>query len=162
MKPFSIVEQPDTSERTLVFSRTPLGKLISITAVIASCALLFTYLGRDPRDIRFLHLLGLALLLSGTILSALIQYGDRIYLGHHGLMSRNRFLALVGKEDSWISWKEVVEITEVRRKILILFDDEGSRFIVDAIGGYPIARTEILLRTPHAVISGTLDRSDRP
>lgn len=162
LKSSSGVERPDSSETTLVFDRAPLGKVISCAAVFASGALLFSYLSKEPSELRFLPILGLTALLAGTILAALVQYGDRIYLGPHGMMSRNKFLGAFGKADMWISWKEVVEITEVRRKILILFDEQGTRFIVDAIAGYPLARREILRRSPHAVISGTLDRSDRP
>lgn len=156
------MEPNDPSNAILVFNRTPVGRLISCAAVFASAGLLFTYLSRSPDQIRFLPLLGLCLLLAGTILAALIQYGDRIYLSKRGMVAHNRFLSLLGKDDAWISWDEIVEITEVRRRILILFDEQGSRFIVDAIAGYPVARTEILRRVPHAVISGTLNRSDRP
>lgn len=157
-----LVAELDMAKTTLVFDRTPVARIISCAAVFASAALLFDYLSRGPGNIGFLPFLGFTLLVLGTIASALVHYGDRIYVSPHGLLYRNRFLSLFGRPDGWLSWRDVVEVHEIRRKILILVDQEGRRMVVDTVMGYPIARREILRRTPHALISGTLDRKDRP
>ncbi len=151
----------ELSNTTLVFDRTPVARLISCAAVFASAALLFQYLARGPGNIRVLPFVGLLTLFVGTILAALLQYGDRIYVSPDGLLYHNRLLSIVTRS-RWIRWDEVVEVREVRRKILVLLSEDGRRVLVDAITGYGIARREILRRTPHAVISGTLTRDDRP
>ena len=53
-------------------------------------------------------------------------------------------------------WEDIVEIREVKKKVLILLSRDGRRMLVDAILGYPIARNEILRRAPQALLSGTL------
>ena len=162
LEPVDPVAELDVARTTLIFDRTPVARLISCAAVFASAALLFDYLSRGPGNLRFLPLLGFTLLVVGTIASALVHYGDRIYLSPHGLLYRNRFLSIFGRPDGWLPWRDVVEVHEIRRRILILFDHEGNRMVVDTVMGYPLARREILRRTPHALISGTLDRKDRP
>jgi hypothetical protein len=148
-------------EQTIVFSRTPLARLISCTAVVASAALFFSYLAQGTDRISIVAVIALILLMIGTTLSALMQYGDHIYLGPDGLLYRNRFLPLLGRGGELIRWEEVVEVREIRHKILILLARDGRKLPVDAILGYPIARREILRRAPHAVISGTLRQEDR-
>jgi len=59
-----------------------------------------------------------------------------------------------------VPWEDIVEIREIKRKILVLLSRDGRRVLVDAILGYAIARNEILMRAPHAVLSGTLARDD--
>ncbi|HUO85053.1 MAG TPA: hypothetical protein VM534_08065 [Thermoanaerobaculia bacterium] len=145
---------------TFVFDRTPVARLIACAAVFASAALVFGYLARGLENVRFLPLLALCLLFAGTVLSALLQYGDRIYVSPEGLLYDNRLLRFI--RGRWLRWDEVVEVREIRRRILVLLSRDGQRVLVDAITGYRIARREILRRTPHAVISGTLTRSDRP
>jgi hypothetical protein len=152
----------DSTQTTLVFDRTPVARLISCAAAFGSAALLFDYLAREAEDLRVLPLVGLGVLLAGTILSAILQYGDHIYVGPSGLLYENRWLPFPSTGARWISWDDVVEVREIRRKILILLSSDGKRILVDAIAGYAIARREILKRAPHAVISGTLTREDRP
>ncbi len=149
------------SGKTLVFDRTPIARLISCAAAFGSAALLFDYLARGTDKVHPLPFLGLCLLLVGTILSALLQYGDHIYVGPNGLVYENRLLPFLGRGGRSLSWEEVVEIREIRRRILILLSEDGRRILVDAIAGYAIARREILRRAPHAVISGTLTKEDR-
>lgn len=146
----------------LVFDRTPLARLVSCAAVFGSAALFFDYLAHGEGNIRPLPLIGLAAMVVGTLLSALVQYGDHIYLSPAGLLYENKWLPFLGRRGSWIRWDDVVEVREIRRKILILLSRDGQRMLVDAIVGYAIARREILRHTPHAVISGTLTREDRP
>lgn len=149
------------SETILVFARTPLARLVSCTAVFGSAALLFDYLARGPADIHALPLAGFVILVFGTFVSALLQYGDFIYLGSKGVLYRNRWLPFL-RRGEWLAWSEIVEVREIRRKILILLAGDGQRMIVDAIADYSIARREILRHVPQAVISGTLQREDRP
>lgn len=149
------------ANKTLVFDRTPIARLISCAAAFGSGAFLFDYLARGLENVRALPLTGLVLLVLGTIAAALLQYGDHIYVSPEGLLYENRWLNLVGKHGSWLRWDEVVEVREVRRKILVLLSEDGRRILVDAVVGYAIARSEILKRAPHAVISGTLTREDR-
>lgn len=146
----------------LVFDRTPVARLVSCSAVFGSAALLFDYLSRGEGRIHALPLIGLAALVVGTIISALVQYGDHIYLSPLGLLYENKWLPFLGRRGRWLRWDEVVEVREIRRKVLILLSHDGQRLLVDAIVGYAIARREILRHTPHAVISGTLTREDRP
>ena len=150
----------DSTGKTLVFDRTPVARIISCAAICASGALLFDYLSLGSQ-MRVVPLIGLLLLLVGTIVSALLQYGDHIYVGPKGLLYENRWLSVFGSSARWIGWDDIVEVREVRRKILILLSRDGRRVLVDAIVGYAIARREILRRVPHAVISGTLTRDDR-
>jgi len=155
------VTQIDAAHKTLVFDRTPVARLISCAAMFGSAALVFDYLSLGSDRIRLIPLAGLFLLLIGTILAALLQYGDHIYVSPTGLLYENRWLPIFGKGGRWLRWDEIVEVREVRRKILILLSSDGRRVLVDAIVGYAIARREILKRVPHAVISGTLTREDR-
>ncbi|MGA7613934.1 MAG: hypothetical protein WBX15_02030 [Thermoanaerobaculia bacterium] len=148
-------------EKTLVFDRTPIGRLVSCAAAFGAAALFFQYLGAGLENVEPLPLAGLGFLLIGTILAALLQYGDHIYIGPEGLLYENRWVRLVGRRAAWIRWEEVVEIREIRRKILVLFSRDGRRVFVDAINGYRFARAEILRRAPHAAITGTLERRDR-
>ncbi|HXI14339.1 MAG TPA: hypothetical protein VNM92_17105 [Thermoanaerobaculia bacterium] len=154
--------ESELADKTLVFDRTPIARLISCAAAFGSAAFLFDYLARGAGNIRPLPLLGLVLLVIGTIAAALLQYGDHIYLSPDGLLYENRWLQFIGRSGSWLRWDEVVEVREVRRKILILLSGDGRRILVDAVTGYAIARKEILKRAPHAVISGTLTKEDRP
>ncbi|HVT43999.1 MAG TPA: hypothetical protein VMT00_06390 [Thermoanaerobaculia bacterium] len=152
---------PEAPNAVLVFDRTPLARLVSCAAAFGAAALFFDYLSRGSDDLHFVPLIALGLLLVGTILSALLQYGDHIYVGSTGLLYENRWLPFL-RRGRWMRWDDVVEVREIRRKILILLSRDGRRVLVDAIIGYAIARREILRRTPHAVISGTLTQEDRP
>jgi hypothetical protein len=151
----------DTANKTLVFDRTPVARIFSCAAAFGSAALLFEYLSIGADRIRLLPLLGLGLLVLGTLASALLQYGDHIYVSPDGLLYENRWLPRFIWQTRWLRWDEIVEVREVRRKILILLSRDGRRILVDAVVGYAIARREILRRVPHAVISGTLTREDR-
>lgn len=152
----------DAQNEVLVFDRTPVARIISCAATLGSAAFLFDYLSRGIGRIDFFPLLGLVLLVIGTLLSALLQYGDHIYFGPEGVLYRNRFFPRFGRGNRWMRWEEIVEVREIRRKILVLFSADGRKMLVDAIGGYAIARREILRRAPQAIISGTLTREDRP
>jgi hypothetical protein len=90
------------------------------------------------------------------VAAAVVQYGDHIFLSEDGVMYENRVLSWLGKPGRWMRWEEVVEVRELKRKVLILASADGRRVLVDAILGYAIARAEILKRAPHAVVSGTL------
>lgn len=146
----------ELDEGTLRFDRTPVARIISCAAVFASASLLFDYLSNGRDDINVLPLIGLSLLCVGTLLSALLQYGDHIYVTRDGVTYRNRLLPLLARKGASIRWDDVVEVREIRKKILVLFARDGRRILVDSIGGYPIARHEILRRAPHAAVSGTL------
>jgi hypothetical protein len=143
---------------TLVFDRTPVARLVSCVAVFGSAAIFFQYVSSDEAGIVTGALL--ALLVAGTILSALMQYGDRIYVAPEGCLYRNRLLPIMGKPNA-MRWEEIVEIREIRRKILVLLSADDRRLLVDAIADYAVARREILRRAPHAAISGTLRMEDR-
>jgi hypothetical protein len=140
----------------LVFERPPVSRIISIAAALGAAAIFFMYLAEHPDDYRPLPLAGLVLLFLGTLVSAVLQYGDHIYLSDHGLKYENRLLALLGRKGRWMRWEDVVEIREVKRKVLVLLSRDGHRILVDAILGYPIARSEIVRRAPQAILSGTL------
>lgn len=152
----------DSMERkTIVFDRTPVARLISCAAAFGSAALFFDYLSLPADRLNFFALGALGVLLLGSVLAALLQYGDHIYVAPEGLLYENRWLP-IARGTGWMRWDDVVEIREIRRKVLVLLSSDGRRLLVDAITGYAIARREILRRTPHAVISGTLTREDRP
>ena len=151
----------DTSGKILVFDRTPVARIFSCAAALGAGALFFDYLSLGRDRIHFLPLVGLLILVVGTIVSALMQYGDHIYIRPDGVLYENRWLPKFSKGTRWLRWEEVVEVREVRRKILVLLSRDGRRILIDAIVGYAIARREILRRVPHAVISGTLTREDR-
>jgi len=149
-----------TDPRILVFDRTPVARIISIAAVCGSGALFFNYLAHSADDIEVLPLTLLALLVLGTLAAAVIQYGDHIYLSEAGLMYENKVLSLLGRRGRWMRWEDVVEVREIKEKVLILLSSDGQRLLVDSILGYAIARAEILRRAPQAIFSGTLARED--
>jgi hypothetical protein len=146
--------------RILRFDRTPVARLISCAATFASAALVFDYLSHGAQEIEPLTLAGLILLFLCTLAAAVVQYGDHIYFSDIGVMYENKVLSWLGKPGRWLPWEDIVEIREIKRKILVLLSADGRRVLVDAILGYAIARNEILRRAPHAVLSGTLARDD--
>jgi len=145
--------EPTAPAATLVFDRTPLARIVSCTAVFGSAGILLAYLASG--DIAWYSVAGLSLLFLGTVASALMQYGDEIVLDPVGVKYRNRLLPLPGSGTSF-HWEEIVEIREIRRKILVIFAADGRKLLVDAIAGYAIARREIVRRAPEAELSGTL------
>jgi hypothetical protein len=173
-------------ERVLIFDRTPVARLISCAAVFASAALVFNYFAETAGDIELLSMAGLILLFLGTLAAAIVQYGDHIYVSDHGVMYENTVLRLAGRKGRWMRWDDVVEIREIRRKVLVLLARDGRRLLVDSIApprtkaswwsalaltredraiggtylGYAIAKAEILRRAPQAIFSGTLARED--
>ena len=144
--------------RILKFDRTPVARLISCAASFASAALVFDYLSKGEKEIEALPMTGLILLFVGTLAAAVLQYGDHIYLSDDGLMYENWVLKHLGRRGRWMRWEDVVEIREIKQKVLILFSRDGRRMLVDAILGYAIAKHEILRRAPQAIMSGTLAR----
>ncbi|HEV8661363.1 MAG TPA: hypothetical protein VGS96_22400 [Thermoanaerobaculia bacterium] len=145
-----------TTKQILVFDRPPVPRLISCASSFASAALFFTYLANSADDIRPLPIIGLILLFLATLAAMALQYGDHIYFSDIGVMYENRLLSWFGKRSQWMRWEDIVEIREVKQKVLILLSRDGRRMLVDAILGYAIARAEILRRAPHALLSGTL------
>lgn len=145
-----------STNQILVFERPPVSRLISCAASFASAALFFRYLADNAKDLRILPIVGLVLLFLGTIAAMILQYGDHIYFSDIGVMYENRMLKWFGKRGRWMRWEDIIEIREVKQKVLILLSRDGRRMLVDAILGYPIARAEILRRAPQAVLSGTL------
>lgn len=141
---------------TLVFDRTPVSRIISCAATFGSAALFFTYLAENAEDPRPLPMIGLILLFLGTLAAAVMQYGDHIYVNDYGVMYENRLLSLLGKRGQWVCWEDIIEVREVKEKLIILFSRDGRRVLIDAILGYAIARAEIVRRTPQAVLTGTL------
>ena len=146
--------------KVLRFDRTPIARLISCAATFASAALVFDYLSHGTKEVEPLTMAGLVLLFLCTLAAAVVQYGDHIYFSDDGVMYENRVLSWLGKPGRWLRWEDIVEIREIKRKILVLLSRDGRRVLVDAILGYAIARSEILRRAPHAVLSGTLARDD--
>ncbi|HYC92232.1 MAG TPA: hypothetical protein VEO54_23690 [Thermoanaerobaculia bacterium] len=144
----------------LVFERPPVSRIISTAAVFGSAAIFFMYLAEHPTDYRPLPMFGLILLFLGTVVAMVLQYGDHIYFSDIGVKYENRLLTLFGKRGHWMRWEDIVEVREVKQKILILLSRDGQRMLVDAILGYAIARAEILRRAPQAIKSGTLARDD--
>jgi hypothetical protein len=148
---------PDVKEQQILkFDRTPVARLISCAAVFGSAALVFNYLTVGWDEVEILPFLGLILLFLGTLGAMIVQYGDHIYVSEHGVMYENRLLSLFGRRGRWMRWEDIIEVREIRRKVLILLSRDGRRVLVDAILGYAIARAEILRRTPQAILSGTL------
>lgn len=147
-------------ETILKFDRNPVSRLISCAAVFGSAALVFFYLSESADDIDVLSFAGLILLFLGTFAAMLLQYGDHIYVSSAGVMYENRFLKWFGRGGHWMKWEDIVEVREIRRKVLVLLSRDGRRMLVDAILGYAIARAEILRRAPQAIVSGTLARDD--
>lgn len=148
------------NDRILVFERTPVTRILSCASVFGSAAIFFMYLADYPNDFSYLTLFGLFLLFLGTVVAMTLQYGDHIYLSEDGLMYENRLFKWFGKRGRWMLWEDIVEVREVKEKILILLSRDGRRMLVDAILGYAIARNEILRRAPQALLSGTLVRDD--
>ena len=148
------------TQTILKFDRPPVQRLISCAAAFGSAALFFTYLADHATNPRPFPVIGLILLFLGTLAAAIIQYGDHIYFSDQGVMYENKLLSLLGKHGRWMRWEDIVEIREVREKVLILLSRDGRRLLVDAILGYAIARAEILRRAPQAIVSGTLARDD--
>jgi hypothetical protein len=140
----------------LKFDRTPVARLISCAAMFGSAALVFRYLAQGASEVEALPLAGLILLFLGTVAAAAVQYGDHIYFSEDGLMYENKVLKLMGRQGRWMRWEDIVEVREIRKRVLILLSRDGRRMLVDAILGYAIARAEIVRRAPHAVLTGTL------
>ena len=147
-------------ENMLVFERPPVSRIISTAAVFGSAAIFFMYLAEHPEDYELLPMAGLVLLFLGTVVAMILQYGDHIYFSDIGVKYENRLLSLFGKRGHWMRWEDIVEVREVKEKVLILLSSDGQRMLVDAILGYAIARAEILRRAPQAIKSGTLARDD--
>lgn len=150
-----------TDGTILVFERPPIPRIVSCAASFGSAAIFFMYLSEHPTDYAFLPMAGLVLLFLGTVVAAILQYGDHIYLSDLGVKYENRLFAWFGRRSDWMRWEDIVEVREVKDKILILLSRDGRRVLVDAILGYAIARAEILRRAPQAILSGTLARDDR-
>ena len=144
----------------LVFERPPVSRIISCAASFGSAAIFFMYLAEHPYDYRPLPIIGLILLFLATLAAAILQYGDHIYLSDLGVKYENRLFSMFGKRGRWMRWEDIVEIREVRQRVIILLSRDGQRMLVDAILGYAIARAEILRRAPQAILSGTLARDD--
>jgi hypothetical protein len=144
-----------------VFERPPVPRIISVAAVCASAALVFNYIARNAGEIDAVPFTFLILLFLGTLAAAIVQYGDHIYCSEVGVMYENRLLRMLGRRSRWMRWEDIVEIREIKNKVLILLSRDGRRMLVDAIVGYAFARAEILKRAPHAILSGTLSTDDR-
>ncbi len=144
----------------LVFERPPVQRIVSCAASFGSAAIFFMYLAEHPEDYEILPMVLLVLLFLGTVAAAVLQYGDHIYFSDVGVKYENRVLTLFGKRGHWMRWEDIVEVREVKEKVLILLSRDGRRMLVDAILGYAIARAEILRRAPQAVLSGTLVPED--
>jgi hypothetical protein len=142
--------------KLLVFDRSPVTRLVSCAATFASASIFFMYLAANADDLEVLPIIGLILLFLGTVVAAILQYGDHIYFSDFGVKYENRLFKLFGKRGQWMRWEDIIEVREVKEKILILFSHDGRRMLVDAILGYAIARAEILRRAPQAILSGTL------
>lgn len=147
-------------DNILVFERPPVSRIISCAAALGSAAIFFQYLAEHPTDYELLPIVALILLFLGTLAAAIMQYGDHIYVSDHGVKYENKLLTLLGKRTSWMRWEDIIEVREVKQKVLILLSRDGRRMLVDAILGYAIARAEILRRAPQAILSGTLARDD--
>ena len=147
-------------DNLLVFERPPVQRIVSCAAAFGSAAIFFMYLAEHPTDYEALPMIGLVLLFLGTLVAMVLQYGDHIYFSDLGVKYENRLLTWFGKRGDWMRWEDIVEIREVKEKILILLSTDGRRMLVDAILGYAIARSEILRRAPQAIKSGTLSRED--
>jgi hypothetical protein len=149
-----------SEDNLLVFERPPVPRIFSCAAAFGSAAIFFMYLAEHPADYEALPMIGLLLLFLGTVVAMILQYGDHIYLSDFGLKYENRLLTWFGKRGHWMRWEDIVEVREVKEKVLILLSQDGQRMLVDAILGYAIARSEILRRAPQAILSGTLAPED--
>ncbi len=147
--------------KDLKFERPPLQRLISCAAVFGSAALVFMHIA-EHEGVEPLPVAGLTLLFLGTLVAFVMQYGDRIHVGDEGVKYENWLLRLFGRPGRWIRWDEIVEIREVKHRVLVLLARDGRRLLVDAILGYVIARAEILRRAPQAILSGTLVEDESP
>jgi hypothetical protein len=147
-------------DKVLRFERPPVARIVSCAASFGSAAIFFMYLAEHPTDYELLPMLGLILLFLGTVAAAVVQYGDHIYLSRIGVKYENALLKLFGRPGNWMRWEDIVEVREVKQRVLILLSRDGRRMLVDAILGYAIARAEILRRAPQAILSGTLARDD--
>jgi len=150
-----------TDRDVLVFERPPVPRIISVAAVCASAALVFNYIARNEGEIDARPFSLLILLFLGTLAAAIVQYGDHIYCSEVGVMYENKLLRLLGRRGAWMRWEDIVEIREIKNRVLILLSSDGRRMLVDAIVGYAFARAEILRHAPHAILSGTLATDDR-
>src|SRR5436190_1635528 len=106
--------------RVLKFDRNPVARIISCAATFGSAALVFQYLSHGASEIEALPLIGLILFFLGTLAAALQQYGDHIFLSDVGVMYENRVLSLFGKRGHWMRWEDIVEVREIKEKVLIL------------------------------------------
>ena len=147
-------------DKVLVFERPPVSRIVSCAAAFGSAAIFFQYLADHPTDYQPLPIIALILLFLGTLAAAVVQYGDHIYFSDIGVKYENALLKLFGRRGNWMRWEDIVEVREVKQKVLILLSSDGQRMLVDAILGYAIARAEILRRAPQAILSGTLARDD--
>lgn len=147
-------------ENLLTFERPPVSRIISCAAAFGSAAIFFMYLAEHPTDYRILPMLGIVLLFLGTLVAMVLQYGDRIHFSDEGIKYENRVLTLFGKHGRWVRWEDIIEVREVKERVLILLSRDGRRVLVDAILGYAIARAEILRRAPQAMLTGTLARDE--
>ena len=141
---------------TLRFDRTPVARLVSCAATFGSAALVFDYLSKGEKEFEILPFSALILLFLGTLAAAIVQYGDHIFLSEVGVMYENRVLSWLGKRGRWMRWEDIIEVREIRRKVLILLSRDGRRMLIDSILGYSIAINEFLKSAPHSVVSGTL------
>jgi hypothetical protein len=148
------------NENVLVFERPPVPRIISCASACGSAAIFFMYLAEHPTNYELLPMILLVLLFLGTVVAMVLQYGDHIYFSDKGVKYENRLLKWFGKPGHWVRWEDIVEVREVKQKILILLSRDGRRVLVDAILGYAIARAEILRRAPQAIKSGTLARQE--
>lgn len=151
-----MTDEAMNDQNMLVFERPPVSRIISAAAVFGSAAIFFMYLAEHPTDYEALPIIGLLLLFLGTVVAMVLQYGDHIYFSDVGVKYENRLLSMFGKRGDWMRWEDIVEVREVKQKVLILLSTDGRRMLVDAILGYAIARAEILRRAPQAIKSGTL------
>ncbi|MGN6184581.1 MAG: hypothetical protein ACTHQM_13110 [Thermoanaerobaculia bacterium] len=149
-----------SEEKVQIFERPPVPKIFSVAATCASAAVFFMYLSEHPTDYEALPMILLLLLFLGTFGAAILQYGDHIYLSEEGVKYENRLFKVFGKQGQWMRWEDIIEVREVKERILILLSADGRRMLVDAIVGYAFARREILRRAPQAILSGTLARDD--
>ena len=147
--------------KDLKFERPPLQRLISCAAVFGSAALVFMHIA-EHEGVKPLPIAALTLLFLGTLVAFVMQYGDRIYLGDEGVKYENWLLRRFGRPGRWMRWEEIVEIREVKHRVLVLLARDGRRLLVDAILGYVIARAEILRRAPQAILSGPLGEDESP
>jgi hypothetical protein len=171
-----------TETHVLIFDRTPLARLISCAAFFGSAAIFFDYLSHGVEELELVPMLSLILLVIGTLAAAIVQYCDHIFISDDGVMYENTLLRLLGKRGRWMRFGDIVEIREMRHKVLVLLGRDGRRLLVDSIApprtrnewrarfaltrsdraqggsylGYVIARNEILRRAPQAIRTGTL------